>query len=93
MMKKMTLVLMASLVLLPVISFAQTTPQAPASWVAFQKQERSKMTAFFQEMKADRDAFLSSNPEVKTYLQEMQTTAKARMAAWRAAHPLKKPAY
>jgi len=85
----MTLGLMASLMLLPVSSFAQTTPQAPASWVEFQKQESAKRIVFFQQMKADRDAFLSSHPEAQTYLEEMHQAAIARMAAWKAAHQTK----
>jgi hypothetical protein len=57
MMNKILLGLMASMLLLPVVSFGQVTQQAPASWIAFQKEETAKRTAFFQQLKADRDAF------------------------------------
>jgi hypothetical protein len=90
-MKKMTLALITSMILLPVLSFAQTTPQAPASWIAFQKQENAKRQAFYQQLKSDRDTFLNANPDVKTYLEQMRANAKTRMAAWRAAHPPKNP--
>ena len=89
-MKKITCAMIASLILIPVISFAQssqTPAQPPASWVAFMKQENVKRSAFFQQMKADRDAFLSANPDVKAYLDQMRANAQTRMAAWRAAHP------
>ena len=82
----MILGLIASILLLPVISFGQETPQAPASWIAFQKEQSDKRIAFFQQMKADRDAFLSAHPEAKAYLEQMHVAAQARMAAWKAAH-------
>jgi hypothetical protein len=85
-MRKIPYGLMASLMLLPVISFGQTVPQAPAAWIAFQKQENIKRTAFFEEMKADREAFLRANPDVKAYFDEMHATAKERRAEWKAMH-------
>lgn len=88
-MKKITSLFIVSIILLPMLSFAQSTPQAPASWVAFQKQENAKRLAFFQEMKADREAFFNANPDVKAYFAQMQASAKARIAAWRASHPSK----
>jgi len=81
----MFLGLIVSMMFMPAVSFAQSTPQAPASWIAFQQQENAKRSAFFKEMKADRDAFLSSNPEVKAYLEQVRAAAKARFAALRAA--------
>lgn len=84
-MKKMTLALIASILFLPALSFAQTTLQPPASWIDFQQKEKVKIAAFFKEMKADTDAFLKANPDAKAYLDQMRANAKARMAAWRAA--------
>jgi hypothetical protein len=88
-MKKMALGLIASMVFLPVISFAQlnTNQAPPASWVAFQKQELAKKIAFFQQMEADRTAFLSANPDVKAYLTQMRAANQTRYAAWVATHP------
>ena len=92
---------MASLILLPVVTFAQTStttpstsssttmPTPPASWITFQQQENAKRATFFKQMKDDRDAFLAANPDAKSYLDQMRTAAQARMAAWRAAHPRK----
>ncbi len=81
--------LIASLLLLPMTSFAQSIPQAPASWVAFQKQENAKRAAFYKQMKDDKEAFLRANPDVKSYFEQMHTAANARKATWRAAHPRK----
>lgn len=86
-MKKIALGLIASLILLPVICFAQVMPQPPASWIAFQKQEKAKRDAFFQELNADRQAFLNANPDVQTYFQQMQAANKAQHVAWLASHP------
>ena len=85
-MNKMTLGLIASILLLPVISFAQATPQPPAAWVAFQKQENAKRAAFNAQMHADMQAFLQANPEMQTYFTQMRAASQARMAAWRAQH-------
>ena len=78
---------------LPVISFAQTTaqtaqtaPQAPASWVAFQQQENTKRIAFYKQLNDERKAFLKANPDVKAYLEQMHVLARARAKAWKAAH-------
>jgi hypothetical protein len=90
-MRKIFLGLIASLTLLPAASFAQTTPQPPASWVAFKQAEHAKQVAFFQQIKADREAFLSANPDVKTYLQQLHASTRAREAAWRASHQSKIP--
>ena len=76
-MKKITLGLIASLVFLPVISFAQSNPQAPASWIAFQKEEHAKQSAFFQQLEAERTAFLNANPDVKSYLDQMKAATAA----------------
>jgi len=86
-MKNIILALTASIVILPAISFAQTAPQAPASWVAFQQQENAKRIAFIQEMKAEREAFLQANPEVKAYFDQVNAVRRERLSAWRAAHP------
>ena len=60
------------------VLFAQTTPQPPASWVAFKQAEHAKQVAFFAQLKADRDAFLRSNPEVKSYLAQLHAANMAR---------------
>ena len=88
-MKKISLGLLACTLLLTSISFAQTIPQAPASWIAFQKEENAKRAAFFQEMRADREAFLSSNPDAKEYLDAVRAAAKERRTSWLASHPRK----
>jgi len=92
-MKKISLALIVSLLLFPLISFAQssstTIPTPPASWVAFQQQEHAKRIAFFNQLKADRDAFLSANPDAQTYVNQLRASSQARMNAWRAAHPRK----
>lgn len=99
-MQKLALGLIASLLLLPIVSFAQTSPttnttssttmpKPPASWIAFQQQENVKRAAFFKQMQADRNAFLSANPDAKSFLDQMRAASQARMAAWRAAHPRK----
>ena len=85
-MKKTVLGLVASTMLLPMISFAQTTPQPPAAWVAFQKEENAKRAAFNAQISADMKAFMAANPEVKTYFDEMRAASQARMAQWRAQH-------
>ena len=85
-MKRTALGLIASIMLLPVTSFAQVTPQPPAAWVAFQKEESAKRAAFNAQMRAEMQNFLNSNPEVKTYFEEMQASAKARALTWRAEH-------
>jgi hypothetical protein len=85
-MKKMTLALIASMILLPVISFGQVNPTPPASWVAFQKQESAKRAVFYAQMKADMQTFLSEHPEVKSYFAEVRASAQARIAAWKAQH-------
>jgi hypothetical protein len=90
-MKRITAGLMAALMLLPGISFAQTTaaqtaPQAPASWVAFQQQENTKRIAFYKQLNDERKAFLKANPDVKAYLDQMRVLARARAKAWKAAH-------
>jgi hypothetical protein len=85
-MKKMTLALIATMTLLPVISFGQANPTPPAAWVAFQKAESVKRAAFNAQMKADMQAFLSENPEVKSYFAEMRAASQARIAAWKAQH-------
>ncbi len=85
-MGKMTLGIIASILLLPVPSFAQTTPQPPASWVAFKQAEHTKQVAFFAQLKADRNAFLSVHPEVKSYLAQLHAANMARETAWRASH-------
>jgi len=85
-MKKMPLVFIASMLLLPVVSMAQSRPQPPPEWVAFQKQESAKRAAFNQQIKADTQAFLSSHPEMQTYFAEMQAASKARYAQWKAMH-------
>ena len=66
--------------------WAQSAPQPPASWVDFQQQENAKRAAFYQQLKADREAFLAAHPEAKAYLDQMRATAAARRAAWKAAH-------
>ena len=89
-MKRMTAGLMAVWILWPAISFAQTTqtvPQAPASWVTFQQQQKAKLTAFYQQLNADKKAFLKANPDVQAYLNQMRTLARTRAQAWKAAHP------
>ena len=86
-MKKTILGSIVAMALLSVAAMAQTTPQAPASWISFQQQENAKRAAFFQQMKADRDAFVNANPDVQTYLAELKTAQKARFAAWQASHP------
>ena len=83
-MKKITLGLIASLLLLPVISFAQTLPPAPDSWVAFQKVERAKKVAFYKQMRADVDTFLRDHPDAKEYLTQVRAYRKARAAAKKA---------
>jgi len=90
-MKRLAITFVILLLLCPNISFAQSSsiPKPPASWIAFQQEENAKRTAFFKQMKADRDAFLSSNPDAKAYLDQMQAYAKEHFAAWRAAHPRK----
>jgi hypothetical protein len=88
-MTKIALGLMASMMLLPVISFAQLTQQPPASWVAFQNVEKAKRAAFFQQLEADRTAFLNANPDVRAYLDQKRADNKARYAAWAATHPRK----
>jgi hypothetical protein len=85
-MKKISLGLIASMTLLSVISFAQTTPQPPASWIAFLKDESTKRAAFFQQMHADRQAFLSSHPDAQAYLDQMKANAKARLAQRKGTH-------
>jgi hypothetical protein len=85
-MKRTILGLIASIMLLPVISFAQETPQPPAAWVAFQKEESAKRAAFNAQMSSDMRAFMAANPEMKTYLDQMRAAGQARMAAWRAQH-------
>lgn len=84
-MKKIILGLLVSALVLPALSFAQTTPQPPAAWVAFQKEENVKRAAFFKEMRADRDAFLAANPDVKEYFEQMRAAAKAKFATMRVA--------
>ena len=84
-MRKIILGLIASMMFLPVISFAQALPQAPASWIAFQQQENAKKAIFNKQMRGEREAFLNANPEVKQYLEEVHAAAKARFAAMRAA--------
>ena len=82
---------MASLILLTSISFAQASDQAmlqpPASWVAFEKQENAKRAEFMKQIKADTDAFLSTHPEAKAYYEQRRAAFKAKLAAWKAAHP------
>jgi hypothetical protein len=85
-MKRMFLALIASMMLLPAISFAETTPPAPAAWVTFQNEENAKKAAFFKQLKADMDAFLSSHPEVKAYLDQLHAIAHERIDAQRALH-------
>ena len=85
-MKRISLGFIALTMLLPVISFAQITPQPPAAWVAFQKEESAKRAAFNAQMKAEMQNFLNSNPEVKAYFEEMSAAAKSRMATWRTEH-------
>jgi|GEM_PF-3551525 hypothetical protein len=85
-MNRLALGLIASIILLPVISFAQSAPQPPAAWVAFQKEESAKRAAFNAQMSADMKAFMEANPEMKTYFDQMRAAAQARMAAWRAQH-------
>jgi hypothetical protein len=65
-MKRISIGLLILILLFPVISFAQTAalPQAPASWIAFQAQERDKRIAFLKQMNDDMKAFLSAHPEV-----------------------------
>ena len=91
MMKKLTFGLMALIIFLPLTSFAQSTPQPPASWIAFQKQESAKRQAFYQQMKADREAFLNANPDVKSYLDQLRASNQSRIAAWREAHQKNTP--
>lgn len=93
-MKRIICGFIAALMLLPGISFAQTpttqtAPQAPASWIAFQQQENTKRMAFFKELNEERKAFLKANPDAKAYLAQMSALSRARIKAWRAAHPLK----
>jgi len=92
-MKRMICGLVVALMILPGISFAQSTtqtaPTPPASWTTFLQQENAKRAAFFKQMKEDRDAFLKSNPDAQAYLDKMRTLAQARAQAWRAAHPRK----
>ncbi len=80
-MKKMSLALMASMMLLPVVSFAQAIPQPPASWVAFQQEEAAKQAAFNKQMKDEVDAFLRSHPEVNAYFDQVRAANKARYQA------------
>jgi hypothetical protein len=91
-MKKMTLAVIASLILTG-SAFAQSSstsaPKPPAAWVTFQQQQDAKRMAFFKEMSAERTAFLQANPDVKEYFDQMAQISKERMAAWRAAHPRK----
>ena len=82
--------LMASMVLFPLISLAQTAPQAPDSWKAFQKQEILKIDAFYNQMKADRAALIDSDPQVKAYYQQIRQFAQAHYTAFRAAALAKK---
>lgn len=84
-MKKMTLGLLSLLILLPMISYAQTVPQAPSAWVSFQKEQNDKRAAFFKEMRAEKEAFISAHPEVKTYLDQIHEANRQRIAALRAA--------
>jgi hypothetical protein len=93
-MKLLACTLLASLMLLPGISLAQTstqtttqtTLQEPASWTAFQKQEQAKRADLFKQLNADKEAFLKANPDVQTYLNQVRTAAQARAQAWKAAH-------
>ena len=85
-MKKLSSALLASIILLPIVSFAQATPQAPASWIAFKQQESAKRIAFFKQMKEDRDAFISANPDVKAYLDEVRAARLAKREEWLAQH-------
>lgn len=82
-MRKIALGLIVAMMLLPVASFAQTNaqtqlPTPPASWVTFMKAQKAKRTAFFKELKAEMDDFLSAHPDAQAYLKVL-----------RAAHPPK----
>ena len=85
-MKKISWGLIAALILLPVISFAQTNSQnmlkPPASWIAFQKKEHAKQAAFLKQIRAETDAFINANPDVKAYVERARAAAKARMEKW-----------
>lgn len=85
-MKKMSVILLTSLLLSPAVSFSQSSPQPPADWVSFQKEESAKRAAFNAQMRADIQAFMASHPEMKAYFAQMGAASKARMAAWRAQH-------
>jgi len=78
-----------SILIFTASSFAQSNPQAPASWIAFEQQESAKRASFNRQMNAQRDAFLAANPDVQAYLDEMRAIEKAKMASWYAQHPPK----
>lgn len=81
------LLLATAFLLMPNLVFAQNNPQPPAAWTEYLQQETAKKQAFYQQIKADRDAFLNSHPEVQTYLQQLHAASKARLQAWLLAHP------
>ena len=85
-MKKILLGFFALILLLPLISFAQTSPQAPASWIAFQQEQNAKKAAFYKQLKADRETFLNEHPDVRAYIQEMKASNNAKREAWKASH-------
>jgi len=102
-MKKISLGLIVSMMILPVFSFAQTDspsslqtdtqtiPKEPASLVAFNKEEMAKRSALDKQIEADREAFFSAHPDAKAYVEELKAIVKARVDAWKIQHPDETP--
>ncbi len=100
-MKKVFLGVVAALMVLPAMSFAQpaasTEPAAAqaivrpdqfagqAEWSALMKKQAEARKALNEQLNAERDAFLKANPEVAARIEEQMKLAKERALAHKAA--------
>jgi hypothetical protein len=77
-MQKISISLIVCAGLLSGVAFAQSAPQPPASWVEFKKQEEAKRADFLKQMRQEREAFLSTHPEVKSYFDQVRALRLAQ---------------
>ena len=84
-MKKVVFALVAALVFLPAISFAQQQDE----WAVFQKHQGEERAAFNKQMKDERDAFLSSHPDVAARLEAQRKAAQERAQQRRQTLPMR----
>ena len=83
-MKKIISWLIAVVVLFPSISFADMT-----EWKTFIQHQREEQTAFYKQMKQERDDFLKQHPDVAAALAQQAKEAQARAQERAAARRLK----